>query len=260
MFGKVHHHESNGAQVHHHEAEHHGPQVNVHSHHHGHSLPVHHHRRSYNSAGWGLGSFLIAAVIIIPIFVIASLLKLTVSAVNVAATSMAATGLVGAGAGVASTIAFSTALGVGALAVYGAIGLLYLGCTAKECYSSNKNVFDMIKSQVVNEDGLSFTGALKSAGAVLWSPFLLIGGLTGMGVKAVVQAYRSKFSPSDEYIELEEMSSSHSKMTDLGSKEHNDTSLGQRPMHTSSLFYDPSAEEQTNRLDLTPTFSPLQPH
>ncbi|KTD55676.1 transmembrane protein [Legionella santicrucis] len=243
---------------------------NVHTHHHSHH--GRYHRHYYNTSGWGFGSLLIGSMIVIPIILIALILKLTVGAFHFATASMAATGLVGAkmgisagiGAGVSTTgvgasmgsaLAFSTALGIGALFVYSAIGMLYLYSSAKECYTNNKNVFYMLKSQVVNEDGLSFTGAVKSIGAILWSPFLLLGGLAGMGVKVVVQTYNSRFSQlkEDENIELEEIKTSHSQMKDLGLKNTQNTNLGQNPVQKASLFYDPSTEEQLNGFNPIPT-------
>ncbi|KTD06200.1 transmembrane protein [Legionella gratiana] len=259
MFGKVHHEPKNL-----------GAPINVHSHHHAHH--GRYHRHYYNSSGWGLGALLISSMILIPIILIALTLKLTVGAVHFVVTSMATSGLAGAGmgaglrmsavgvgagagAGVGSTLTFSTALGIGAFLVYGAIGMLYLYSSTKECYGSNRNVFHMIKSQVVNEDGLSFTGAVKSIGAILWSPFLLIGGLAGMGAKAAVQAYRSRFSHSkeDEDIEFEEIKTSHTQMNDLGLKNTLNTGLGQNPVQKVSLFYDPSTEELPDGFDHLPT-------
>lgn len=257
----------------HYELRNKGAQVNVHTHHHGHH--GRYHRHYYNTSGWGLGSLLIGAMIVIPIILIALILKLTVGAFHFATTSMAATGLVGAkmgvsvgiasgvsttGVGIGSTLAFSTALGIGALFVYGTIGMIYLYFSAKECYISNKNVLHMFKSQVVNEDGLSFTGAVKSIGAILWSPFLLVGGLAGMGAKAVVQTYNSRFSQSkeDEEIELEEIKTSHSQMKDLGLKSTQNTGLGQKPVQKASLFYDPSTEEQLDGFNPIPTHTQLR--
>ncbi|KTC88547.1 hypothetical protein [Legionella cincinnatiensis] len=255
----------------HYEPRNKGAQVNVHTHHHSHH--GRYHRHYYNTSGWGFGSLLIGSMIVIPIILIALILKLTVSAFHFATTSMAATGLVGAkmgisagistsgvGLGMGSTLAFSTALGIGALFVYGSIGMLYLYFSAKECYSNNKNVFPMFKSQVVNEDGLSFTGAVKSIGAILWSPFLLIGGLAGMGAKAVVQTYHSRFSQSkeDNDIELEEIKTSYSQMKDLGLKNTQNTGLGQNPVQKTSLFYDPSTEERLDGVNPIPTHIQLR--
>ncbi|KTD54178.1 transmembrane protein [Legionella sainthelensi] len=255
----------------HYEPRNKGAQVNVHTHHHSHH--GRYHRHYYNTSGWGLGSLFIGAMIVIPIILIALILKLTVGAYHFATTSMAATGLVGAkmgvsagiaagtsttgvGVGIGSTLAFSTALGIGALFVYGVIGMVYLYSSAKECYGSNKNVLHMVKSQVVNEDGLSFTGAVKSIGAILWSPFLLVGGLAGMGAKAVVQTYNSRFSQSkeDEEIELEEIKTSHSQMKDLGLNTRQNIDVGQKPVQKASLFYDPSTEEQFDG------FNPITTH
>ncbi|ARB91899.1 hypothetical protein [Legionella longbeachae] len=260
----------------HYEPKNKGTQGYVHRHHHSHH--GRYHRHYYNTSGWGFGSLLIGAMIVTPIILIALILKLTVGAFHFATTSMTAAGFVGAkmgisagiGAGVSattgsgvvmgSTLAFSTALGIGALLVYGTIGMLYLYFSAKECYINNHNAFHMFKSQVVNEDGLSFTGAIKSIGAILWSPFLLIGGLAGMGARAVAQTFNSRFSQSkeEEEIELEEIKTSHSQMKNLGLKNTQNTNLGQNPIQKASLFYDPSTEEQFNRFNPMPTQTQLR--
>lgn len=148
--------------------------------------------RSYSTGtGAGAGVLLVGALIVIPLFVFALVLKLTLGAVGLAATSMASAGVAAAGAAGAFALSAGT-FGIGALALYAALGLGYLYSSAKECYGSDKNVFAMIKSRVVHEDKPSFTGVIKSIGAALWSPFLLIGGLAGMGAKAVANAICAK--------------------------------------------------------------------
>lgn len=141
---------------------------------------------------YGSGALLIGAAILIPAIILALLLSPTVGVAGYAASSMT----LGA-ASVGAATAFSAAtFGLGALALYGVVGLAYLYSSAKECYSGNKSMMDMMHSRVVNEDGLTVKGVLKSIGAVVWSPFLLIGGLAGMGVKAAVNAYNARKSSS----------------------------------------------------------------
>ncbi|WP_454780670.1 hypothetical protein [Legionella sp. WA2022007384] len=145
----------------------------------------------YYSGGTGV---LVGSLIILPIIVLALIFKLTM---GFTAASLTTAGV--AGAGVAGAIGLNVAtFGIGALVLYGALGLVSLYSSAKECYKSDKNVFDMIKSRVINEDGLSFKGVMKSIGAVLWSPFLLLGGLAGMGVKLAVNARTSKSSSTEQ--------------------------------------------------------------
>ena len=182
----------------------------------------------YYSGGAGV---LVGSLIILPIIVLALIFKLTM---GFTAASLTTAGV--AGAGVAGAIGLNVAtFGIGALVLYGALGLVSLYSSAKECYRSDKNVFDMIKSRVVNEDGLSFKGVMKSIGAVLWSPFLLIGGLAGMGVKAATNACTSK-SPNTEKDEVDlHITGSYTEM--------------------SSDF--PPKNSTTSRIDVEPTYSEL---
>lgn len=164
----------------------------------------------YRSSSWGARGTLIAALIFIPIVIVALIANTVTSAVS--ATSMATFGATATG----SALALSTAatFGLGLLIAYGVIGLGCLYSSAKECYSSDRNVFDMLKSRVVNEDGLSFKGVMKSIGAVLWSPFLLVGGLAGMGVKVAVAVYqRPKSSKSSKEEVQQPITTSHEQMS-----------------------------------------------
>lgn len=219
-----------------------GPQVTVDSQHHTHNIPpfnpqvqvyrpiyprvpqveviprgrAYSYRQSYSSGtGWGTGAFLILAFVVAPIFVLALILKLTLGAVGLAATSLTAAGVTGASAAGAMALSVGTlgAIGIGALAFYAILGFAYLSSSAKECYNSDKNVFAMIKSRVVNEDGLSFTGVIKSVGAVLWSPFLLVGGVAGMGSKFAAKLFSSKSSPATESEPLKMSASPYSMLS-----------------------------------------------
>ncbi|MCW8410095.1 hypothetical protein OQJ13_14035 [Legionella sp. PATHC035] len=176
-------------------------------------------RQSYSTGpGWGSGAFLILAFVVAPIFVLALILKLTLGAVGLAATSLTAAGFTGASATGAMALTVGTlgtlgTLGIGALAFYAILGCAYLSSSAKECYNSDKNVFTMIKSRVVNEDGLSFMGVIKSVGAVLWSPFLLIGGLAGQGSKFAAKLFPSKSSTATESEPWKLNASPYTKLT-----------------------------------------------
>ncbi|AWN73784.1 hypothetical protein LEAN103870_08855 [Legionella anisa] len=165
----------------------------------------HYHDHSYSSTGRGGRVLFVGFFILLPIVVIAAILSSTLGAMSLTTASLTTAG---AGAATAGAIAFSAStFGIGALILYGALGLAYLYSSAKECYSSDKNVLDMIKSRVVvTEDELSFKGVMKSIGSVLWSPFLLIGGLSGMAVKAAVNACVStrSVSSTDKSIQMTE--------------------------------------------------------
>lgn len=222
----------------HNHGHHHG---HIHAHHpHVHVLPplypnrpfVNVHRRgSY----YGAGVLLICAAVLIPALIITSMLN----AASYAATSMT---LGAASVGAGAAVGFSAAtLGLGALLIYGAVGLGYLYSSAKECYSGNKNLMEMMHSRVVNEDGLSVKGVLKSISSVIWSPFLLIGGLTGMGVKAVVNACSKKSSTpivdeSAPKVEETRKPTYAEVVKGLGlSKTGNEPT---KPVHTQSVFTD----------------------
>ncbi|KTC89101.1 hypothetical protein [Legionella cincinnatiensis] len=213
------------------------PHVHVHAHPHMHGRPhVHvfppirpsvHVHRGYTY--YGSGALLISAAILIPAIILALLLSPTVGVAGYAASSMT----LGA-ASVGAATAFSAAtFGLGALALYGAIGLAYLYSSAKECYSGNKSMMDMMHSRVVNEDGFTVKGVLKSIGAVVWSPFLLIGGLAGMGVKAAVNAFNTRKSSAQVEPTVENTTTSD-QVKDLGlSRKSNEPTA---PFHTKSVF------------------------
>ena len=170
-----------------------------HRHNHPHPNNHYHHRGRFRGGPIGIGAFLIA-LIIVGIIV----------GVNAALTSSApAAGLSAVGAATGFSVA---TLGIGAAILYGLGGLAYMFSAAKECYNSDKNVFAMIKSRIVNEDGLSFKGVMKSIGAVLWSPFLLIGGAVGMAVRGGVNAYKKyKASKSADQGDSSEETQSESE-------------------------------------------------
>lgn len=77
-------------------------------------------------------------------------------------------------------------LSLSALVVYGSIGVAYMFSGAKECYSSEHGPLDLLKSRLTNN------GLVSTIGAILWSPFLLVGGIAGATAKTVVNAFSSK--------------------------------------------------------------------
>lgn len=205
--------------------------------------PAVHVHRGY--AYYSSGALLIVAAILIPAMILALLLSPTASVAGYAASSMT----LGA-ASVGAATAFSAAtFGLGALALYAAIGLAYLYSSAKECYSGNKSMMDMMHSRVVNEEGFTVKGVLKSIGAVVWSPFLLIGGLAGMGVKAAVNAYNARKSSSQVDEPLSHVDHTVQNTT---CDQVNDLSLSGKskeptaPFHTKSIFanLDKKTEEE----------------
>ncbi|WP_244940999.1 hypothetical protein [Legionella sainthelensi] len=217
--------------------------VNHHPHMHGHPRvrifppirPTVHVHRGYGY--YSSGALLLVAAILIPAMILALLLSPTAGVAGYAASSMT---LGAASVGAATAFSLAT-FGLGALALYGAIGLAYLYSSAKECYSGNKSMMDMMHSRVVNEDGLSVKGVLKSIGAVVWSPFLLIGGLAGMGVKAAANAYNARkanaqvdepLSQVDEVVQ--NTTCDPEKDLTLSGKKKEPTP----PFHTKSIFAD----------------------
>lgn len=84
--------------------------------------------------------------------------------------------------------------GIGALILYASIGVAYLCSAGHECYKTEKGPLDILKSRMINQDELSVTGVLNSIGAALWSPFIILGGLSGIAIKASVRIFTSPIS------------------------------------------------------------------
>ena len=169
-----------------------------------------------NQAGEGLTLMLIGGLIGSPFLFYFGLFQYMTAPVYYYSAGLVAT----SGAAAAVGVSAATILGIGALVTYGAVGLGYLYFAAKDAYNGDKSLVDIIKSRVFNEDGWSFKGVMTSIGAILWSPFLLLGALAGMGVKATVQAYRLRnaSSPrsSDASSNDEEYSSYNSAQEGMG--------------------------------------------
>lgn len=213
----------------------------------------HHNHHSYSSTGRGGRVLLVGFFILLPIVVVAAILSSTLGAMSLTTASLTT-----AGAGAAGAMAFSAAtFGIGALALYGALGLAYLYSSAKECYSSDKNVFDMIKSRVVvTEDELNFKGVMKSIGSVLWSPFLLLGGLSGMAVKAAVNACVSTRSVPPT-VERAQITESYTVMSnnDLQSKSSHNMRKDVVPVYSELYSKIPKGgEEERHLLDSQVSF------
>ncbi|MCE0723155.1 hypothetical protein [Legionella resiliens] len=208
----------------------------------------HNHHHSYSSTGRGGRILFIGFFILLPIVVVAAILSSTLGAMSLTTASLTA-----AGAGAAGAIAFSAStFGIGALILYGALGLAYLYSSAKECYSSDKNVFDMIKAHVVNEDGVGFKGVMKSIGSVLWSPFLLIGGLSGMAVKGAMNACVSSRSVPPK-VEHTQMTESYTWMStnELGAQHKSKSSSKQKeepPVYSQVFTGTPERTEKEHHL------------
>ncbi|KTD41983.1 hypothetical protein [Legionella parisiensis] len=216
----------------------------------------HHNHHSYSSSGRGGRVLFVGLFILLPIVVVAAILSSTLSAMSLTTASLTT-----AGAGATGAMAFSAAtFGIGALVLYGALGLAYLYSSAKECYSSDKNVFDMIKSRVVNDDGLSFKGVMKSIGSVLWSPFLLLGGLSGMAVKAAMSARVSPRSVSTTVVSME-ITESYKEMGANGLGSQPSMSSQRKdlpPVHTELYSKTREESEEHHLLDSQVSF-PLYP-
>ncbi|EEZ94593.1 conserved hypothetical protein [Legionella longbeachae D-4968] len=167
--------------------------------------------------------------------ILALLLSPTPGVAGYAASTMT----LGATSAGAATVFSAATFGLGALVLYSAIGLAYLYSSAKECYSGNKSMMEMMHSRVVNEDGLTVKGIVKSIGAVVWSPFLLIGGLAGVGIKATVNLFNARKSSAqvDEPLShvdqlVESPTSDLVKDRNLSEKSNEPT----KPVHTKSIF------------------------
>jgi hypothetical protein len=144
-----------------------------------------HHHNNQTSGGFSL--VILGAVIAAPLLFYLGFFQ-TATAPTIAAAAIAVNG----------ALSIAT-LGIGALIFYASIGTAYLYSAAKECYATDSGVLDLLKSRIVNEDGWGFKGVVNSLGAVLWSPFLLIGGLAGISIKAIVKKSQDS---EDEKIHL----------------------------------------------------------
>ncbi|QMT59683.1 hypothetical protein [Legionella sp. PC997] len=206
-------------------------------------------RQHYYSGGPGV--VLVGSLVLLPIIIVAVLFNLTMGFTAASTTA----GIAGAGAAGALGLNLAT-FGLGGLVLYGALGLVSIYSSAKECYDSNKNVFEMIKSRVVNDDGLTFKGIIKSAGAVLWSPFLLIGGLAGMGVKAAMRT-RSSISPSSENQgESIGITGSYSDMGNVFTPGNTASSRNERnPTHYRNVLADSTELPDLHLLDSQTSFT-----
>jgi hypothetical protein len=92
----------------------------------------------------------------------------------------------------------------GALILYASIGLTYFCSAAHECYKTDKGLLDVLKSRFSNEGGLSAKGIINTIGAVLWSPFLVLGSLSGMAIKSGANAFNSRPSSSVRTVNCED--------------------------------------------------------
>lgn len=155
-------------------------------------MPRHHHHHNHQASN-GLTLMFLGAFIGSPLVFWFGFFQYA-SAPTMAITAVAATG----------SALFS--VGIGALILYASIGAAYLCSAALESYKTDKGPLDILKSQLNNQDGLSVKGVINAIGAVLWSPFIVLGGLSGMAVKAIA----STFTPS---------TSAPSPTTDKGSSE-----------------------------------------
>jgi hypothetical protein len=145
-------------------------------------------------------------------------------------------------------------LSLSALIVYGSIGVAYMFSGARECYNSEHSPLDLLKSRITGN------GFVNTLGAVLWSPFLLVGGVAGATAKAVVNVFSSKSSnpgngssPMTDSSDDEEASKedsaahhshSHSRSHSLVASQH-DERISQEPTErTLSVTGKDGAEEQ----------------
>ena len=108
-------------------------------------------------------------------------------------------------------------LGASALALYSIIGIGYCISTASECYKADKGILDVFKSHFTHNDGATFTGVISKIGFVLWSPFLLLGGLSGTLARLIVSAYLS-FGMKKASNDLQYPPSIHSKEMDIDAR------------------------------------------
>ncbi|MDR3503804.1 MAG: hypothetical protein P4L79_14595 [Legionella sp.] len=196
------------------------PRYNGHYHHH------HHGHRSHQA---DTGVFLMFAGLLLgsPFLLILGYLEYMTAPMLVAASSTTFLGL--------STLSLS------ALIVYGSVGVAYMFSGAKECYSSDHGPLDLLKSRVTNN------GLVSTLGAILWSPFLLVGGVAGATAKAVVNTFSSKPSSkangsSSNTTSLDEEESEEE--SDLLSSSHSNHSAHSQHEHSKHSGH--SSDEEDN--------------
>lgn len=175
------------------------PRYNAHYHHHGH--------HSHHSHQADTGVFLMFAGLLLgsPFLFILGYFEYMTAPMLMAASSTTLLGL--------STLSLS------ALIVYGSIGVTYMFSGARECYSSDQGPLDLLKSRVTNN------GLVSTLGAILWSPFLLVGGVAGATAKAVVNVFSSKSSSEGN----DSSSTTCSSEDDEESEEEDDIEYPQPP-------------------------------
>jgi hypothetical protein len=82
---------------------------------------------------------------------------------------------------------------LGAGFVYCLVGIGYAFSAGKECYEGKKNLATLFKSRII--EGHTVTSIM---GAMIWAPFLVIGGLIGMGANAVrTELDKAKSKPGE---------------------------------------------------------------
>lgn len=154
----------------------------------------HHHSSNYNrrfrQTDSGVALMFIGLLVSSPIIFWLGFIEYASAPMLLATSSVTLLGL--------STIA------LGAIALYGSIGITYLFSGAKECYDTDKSPLGLLKSRIT-ENSFNVKGVINTLGAILWSPFLLIGGISGVAARAVSNAFRSEPEVlSDDEIEIED--------------------------------------------------------
>ncbi len=201
---------------------------------------MYHHHHNDSQAQGGLVLMLIGAAIGSPFLFYYGLFQYTTASVAFTAASVGGVAVLSLGT-----------LGIGALILYGSIGLAYLVSSAMDSYKTGQ--ID-IKSRIINEEGLSVKGVINSIGAILWSPFILLGGAAGMLTKTIVNAVSSK-TEKPEVVELNDLHIP-SKMSSLS----NDTSKGvitpkaeEEPVHHKIFKSEINANSEKPQVNARPT-------
>lgn len=204
-------------------------------------MPRYHRHYGHNhQADNGLMLMLIGALVGSPFIFWFGFLQYATAPMSIAAT------------GVAGGTLFSVAtLGIGALILYGSIGLAYLYSGARECYNTDKGPFDLLKSRITNEDSWSFKGIISLIGTVLWAPFLFIGGVTGMTVKAIVNTLPGSKLSSPTECSGNDFTKNPLDPLLSSSDLQNIHSTTAKPIHSDPLFSEPpSLDDIENHEDI----------
>ena len=180
-------------------------------------------------------SFIIAAVLIAIVVVIASAL-LDPGFVATAQGSLVGSTAIGAGLGASFGFGAASLITGGILYLAtGAMFALYAGVqTSKSEKPWGEALKDVVYSNRYMDETVTIKGMFKAFGALLMSPFLLIGGLGGLGVRVGLNAYsdwKKTSLPIQDKSNYDNTSSSYTSLQSLLTRENTNTNTSTSISH-----------------------------